>query len=102
MNKVLVSCLIASIVFASYQYNGSTTGVVTLVGGTIKAKNVDNQKKYKRKDCPVCKGQGWYWSGDGIKKVDCGYCEPEQKSDNDNQTSQPQNKPDCKTKVMRK
>jgi hypothetical protein len=23
----------------------------------------------------VCKGKGWYISGDGIKKVDCGYCE---------------------------
>ena len=36
-------------------------------------------EKYKRKDCPVCKGKGWYISGDGIAKVDCGYCEEEPK-----------------------
>jgi hypothetical protein len=48
---------------------------VALAGGVIKAKNIENVKKYKRKDCPVCKGKGWYISGDGIKKVSCGYCE---------------------------
>jgi hypothetical protein len=48
---------------------------VSLAGGIIKAKNVESTKKYKRKDCPVCKGKGWYISGDGIEKVKCGYCE---------------------------
>ena len=38
------------------------------------------EKKYKRKDCPVCKGKGFYISGDGISKVDCGYCEAEKTS----------------------
>jgi hypothetical protein len=32
-------------------------------------------QKYKRKDCPICKGKGWYMSGDGILKIDCTYCE---------------------------
>jgi hypothetical protein len=58
------------------KYNPSTAAV-TLVGGIIKAKHVDIVKKYKRKDCPVCKGKGKYLSGDGIKMVDCGYCEPD-------------------------
>lgn len=53
----------------------STTSVVCLVGASIKAKETPIVTKYKRKDCPVCKGEGWYISGDGIKKVDCGYCE---------------------------
>lgn len=61
----------------SYSYNGSTTAAVTLVGGVISAKHQIDNKKYKRKDCPVCKGKGWYISGDDIQKVPCGYCEPE-------------------------
>jgi hypothetical protein len=53
--------------------------VVTIAGAIIKSNSVTVIEKYKRKDCPVCKGKGWYISGDGIKKVDCGYCEPEEK-----------------------
>ena len=30
----------------------------------------------RRMDCPVCKGKGWYISGDGIEKIECQYCEP--------------------------
>jgi hypothetical protein len=52
---------------------------VTLAGGVIKAKHVESASKYKRKDCPVCKGKGWYMSGDNIKKIECTYCEPEVK-----------------------
>ena len=67
-----------AMVFGSVKYSGSTTASVTLVAGIIKTKHLDdNTKKYKRKDCPVCKGKGWYMSGDDIQKVDCGYCEPE-------------------------
>lgn len=62
---------------AASPYHGSTTGAVTLAGAIIKTKHIDSVKKYKRKDCPVCKGKGWYMSGDGISKVDCGYCEPD-------------------------
>jgi hypothetical protein len=28
-----------------------------------------------RSDCPVCKGKGWYMSGDNILKIECTYCE---------------------------
>lgn len=67
-----------SLLFGAEQYTGSTKGAVTLAGAIIKAKHKDEiVKKYKRKDCPVCKGKGWYMSGDGIKRVDCGYCEPD-------------------------
>ena len=83
MNKLLCLVLLGSFVLYGEGYKGSTTASVTLTGGVLKARHVDNSnKKYKRKDCPVCKGKGWYISGDGIKKVDCGYCEPETKSDN--------------------
>ena len=81
----------------SQSYSGSSTAVVTMVGGIIKGSSVVVVQKYKRKDCPVCKGKGWYMSGDGIKKVDCGYCEPDK-----------QNSPNicsgdkCKTQVIRK
>lgn len=79
MTKFVSLLLTVSVLITAtdYGYNGSTTAAVSLVGGIIKAKHIDKEKKYPRKDCPVCKGKGWYISGDGIKKVDCGYCEPE-------------------------
>lgn len=80
MNKLFCLLLTGSVIFSSYTYNGSTTAAVSLVGGVIKAKHIDREKKYPRKDCPVCKGTGKYLSGDGIKMVDCGYCEPETKT----------------------
>ena len=83
MNKLF--CLfIASSIFVSVAVpKYSSTAVVTLVGGKIK----NSQKeptivKYKRKDCPVCKGKGWYMSGDNIKKIECTYCEPDNESKN--------------------
>jgi len=82
MNKIIGCCLIASmLIYSNYGYNGSSTAVVTLIGGVIKAKHIDKEKKYPRKDCPVCKGTGKYLSGDRIKMVDCGYCEPDSKSE---------------------
>jgi hypothetical protein len=79
MNKLLFLLLTFSVLSSASFYDGSTTASVTLAGGIIKSKSVENVKKYKRKDCPVCKGTGKYLSGDGIKMVDCGYCEPETK-----------------------
>lgn len=82
MNKVVCLLLMGSFLLASdYGYKGSTTASVSLAGGVIKAKHIDKEKKYPRKDCPVCKGTGKYLSGDGIKMVDCGYCEPESKNE---------------------
>lgn len=83
MTKILL-CTIVSIplLFGNYaiktdtktsQY--STTAVVTLVGAKILAKDSGVVEKYKRKDCPVCQGKGWYISGDGIAKIKCQYCE---------------------------
>ena len=68
--------LVTSLVFAATpKYR--TTAVVTLTGGIVKASLKDEVvEKYKRKDCPVCKGKGWYLSGDGIAKINCQYCEP--------------------------
>lgn len=102
MNKLMIPLLIGMLVVASdYGYNGSTTAPVIIAGSIIKAKNIDNVKKYKRSECPVCKGKGWYISGDGIKKVDCGYCEPEETKQPAPQTQITPN-PECKTKVYRK
>lgn len=79
MTKIIFSALIGTAIFATVpQYDYSTTSVVTLVGASIaSSQSTDIVEKYKRKDCPVCKGKGWYISGDGIEKVDCGYCEPD-------------------------
>jgi hypothetical protein len=96
MNKTLIGVLLCAIFFSSYGYNGSTLAPVIIAGGVIKAKHVDEgTKKYKRKDCPVCKGKGWYISGDQITKVDCGYCEPEKTQ------IEPADK-DCKTQIIKK
>lgn len=73
----------------TYSYDTLPTASVVLAGGIIKAQNIDNVKKYKRKDCPVCKGSGWYISGDGISRVTCGYCEPETKKEPTNVTVHP-------------
>ena len=62
-----------------YSQEISSLSSVTMAGSIIKTKNTDIVKKYQRKNCPVCRGKGWYISGDGIAKVDCGYCEPEKK-----------------------
>lgn len=76
--KYISVLLLLSVLAGSSTYQGGTTASVTLVGGIIKAKHKEEVvKKYKRKDCPVCKGKGWYMSGDGIKKIECTYCEPE-------------------------
>lgn len=100
MNKGLCLLLIGSFLIASdYGYNGSPTAAVTIVGGIIKTKHVDKEKKYPRKNCPVCKGTGKYLSGDGIKMVDCGYCEPDKSqeiSSSSNNTAC--NNPNCKCK----
>jgi hypothetical protein len=76
--KFLLLLLISTVVLFGSQYEGSTTSAVVLVGGVIKSTHIEpSDQKYKRKNCPVCKGTGKYLSGDGIKMVDCGYCEPE-------------------------
>jgi len=78
MNKFLILSLICSTVFfTTNNYSGSTLAPVVLAGAIIKTSHNESNKKYPRKNCPVCKGKGWYMSGDKIKKVDCGYCEPE-------------------------
>jgi hypothetical protein len=77
IGKVLLCGVLASVVAFSTLPKYSTTAVTTLVGAVIKAsQSVDVTEKYKRKDCPVCEGKGWYWSGDGIAKINCQYCEP--------------------------
>ena len=81
MNKILCGLLGVSFLWFGAPYYGSTTAPVTLAGAIIKSKHSDEAGvKYKRKDCPVCKGKGWYMSGDNIKKIDCSYCEPDQGS----------------------
>ncbi len=105
MNKIIPLLLVVSL-FSTSVYNGSTTAAVTLIGGLIKASTVVIDKKYPRKDCPVCKGTGKYLSGDGIKMVDCGYCEPTK-----TQTPEPPSvlkhppvctSPECRTQVIKK
>lgn len=77
MNKILP--IIFCCILIANQKNVSTTAIVTVVGASVKASQVENTKKYKRSECPVCDGKGWYISGDKITKVDCGYCEPDTK-----------------------
>lgn len=77
--KSLLSCiLVAHVLLAAVAHNKySTTAIVTLVAAKISVSQKDiSVEKYKRKDCPVCKGKGWYLSGDGIAKINCQYCEP--------------------------
>lgn len=75
MKNIITLFLVTSFLFTSTT-TPSTTSVVCVAGAIIKSRWSEKEKKYPRKDCPVCKGKGWYMSGDGISKVDCGYCEP--------------------------
>lgn len=79
LKYLLLFCFTASVAASPNNLNYYSTGIVTLVGAHIAAqKDIDTKpEKHKRKDCPICKGKGWYISGDGIKKIDCQYCEPE-------------------------
>ena len=65
---ICIGLLVAVATVSTFKY--STVSVVTIAGAIIKSNSVTVIEKYKRKDCPVCKGKGWYISGDGIKKVD--------------------------------
>lgn len=77
MNKLILICAVSLPLFVGLSTKPySTTSVVTIVGAKIAAQNSKTVKKYKREDCPVCKGKGWYISGDGIAKINCQYCEP--------------------------
>lgn len=94
--KFLPVILLASVVLFGYRYEGSTISAVTLVGGIIKSTHIEpSDTKYKRKNCPVCKGTGKYLSGDGIKMVDCGYCEIEKPKKESNPSS-----PQIETKTI--
>lgn len=78
MKTLAIGILIGVVALSASTTSYSTISVVTLVGGKIAAEQKGTVvEKYKRKDCPVCKGKGWYISGDGIAKVSCGYCEPD-------------------------
>ena len=82
MKNILLLSLILSVSMPFLAEDPSTdsakpAAAVTLAGGVLKNKSSDAEtKKYPRKDCPVCEGKGWYMSGDGIKKIECQYCEP--------------------------
>jgi hypothetical protein len=77
MIKIILTSVLSTITLFGLLPNKpfSSLSVVVLTGAHIKAKDCPILSKYKRKDCPVCKGTGKYLSGDGIKEVDCGYCE---------------------------
>jgi hypothetical protein len=81
MNKTLFLLLSIGVLYSSRPYDGGTLAPVIIAGSVVKHEGAEIIKKYKRKDCPVCKGTGKYLSGDGIKMVDCGYCEPETKEE---------------------
>lgn len=77
MTKLIIPLLFISLFFTTSNYTGGSTAPVVIAASVVK--NIGNEptKKYKRKECPVCKGSGQYLSGDGIKMVDCGYCLPD-------------------------
>lgn len=75
VSSLFVLAVMGAIVLGEFQ--PSSTSAVSLIGGVIKARHsVSEEIKYPRDECPVCEGKGWYISGDGIEKVECGYCEP--------------------------
>lgn len=93
-SSLLILAVMGSMALIEFQPSSIST--VSLIGGVIKARHeVTEEAKYPRDECPVCEGKGWYISGDGIEKVDCGYCEPskeepqQQETDQQNSTEEP-------------
>lgn len=80
LSNVLILTVAATVVAGSFK--PTSTSAVSLIGGVIRARHIVTEDvKYDRKDCPVCKGKGWYISGDDISRVDCGYCEEKSKEE---------------------
>lgn len=61
--------------FSSPIKHETIVAATAISGSVIKYPQLNKVEKHKRKDCPVCKGKGWYLSGDGLAKIDCQYCE---------------------------
>jgi hypothetical protein len=81
VNKIFAIIIISAVSFINVvKYNGDSLAPVVVSGALIKHSGVEIKVKYPRKNCPVCKGNGWYLSGDKIRRVDCDYCEPEKGS----------------------
>lgn len=70
-----IGLILTTLIFGFTEHKITTKAIVTLVGAKIKSDKYEVVEKYKRKDCPVCKGKGWYMSGDDIEKIQCSYCE---------------------------
>lgn len=87
MNKIVLAIILCGTLLSD-QKNISTKSIVTIVGASVKAHQTENVKKYKRSECPVCEGTGWYISGDKITRVNCGYCEPDKK-ETEHESSRP-------------
>jgi len=79
INKTLLVAILgfSTLIVSSKANVAPTKGAVVLAGSVVASQQDTDTKKHKRKDCPVCKGKGWYISGDGIERVNCGYCYPE-------------------------
>jgi len=77
IHKTIIALALISTVSVSTDTSKISTMAGVCLSGAVLNTSDGISVKYKRKDCPVCKGKGWYISGDGIAKVDCGYCEPE-------------------------
>jgi hypothetical protein len=86
-NSLLILAVMGSVALIEFQ--PSSISAVSLIGGVIKARHeITEEAKYPRNECPVCKGKGWYISGDGIEKVECGYCEPAKEEPKEPETNQ--------------
>lgn len=93
--KAKILLLSAALIYASVGItNVSTMSSVCLTGAILQSQKEVQVEKYQRKNCPVCKGKGWYMSGDNIKKIECQYCEPE------NNTN-PLKEDCCDTKIIK-
>lgn len=98
MNKLPIILLAVAMMANIEIEKVSTLSGVCLTAGVMISQDNPVEEKYKRKDCPVCEGKGWYISGDDIQKVDCGYCEPENST-----TEKPEEETEdcCETEVIR-
>lgn len=76
--KTKILLLSAALIYGSIGVTDvSTMSSVCLTGAVLQSQKQTVVDKYPRKNCPVCKGRGWYMSGDDLEKIECRYCEPD-------------------------
>ena len=82
-NVITATLIVIFCITSVSAYAIGPTAAVIIAGAKIKARKVDDDKKYPRSKCPICKGTGKVKEGDGTVEViaECPHCYPDKSGD---------------------